>query len=233
MSASRVYDEATLYSVLRSWVLVTTVGILLGGVVAMGVELASYDLNARSGVVYGDWTVAGGLILGSAVAVLLQGLVLRRHALWASRWIAFSSAGLVLGMLLSALTGVLKNVLEHEGGNLLPLLPHAWATIGPLLGMSLSIAQWLALRGRVQQAWLWVLVSGIAWLASVPVGWFGSFIIGFPLGMVFAAVGGNVGGTVGGLVMPLVWVLITGGVVGSATGMLLMELLRRQSEQHS
>lgn len=92
----------------------------------MGVELASYDLDARFGAVYGDWTVAGGLILGSAVAVVLQGLVLHRHALWASRWIAFGSAGLVVGVVLVALTGTLKDILEHEGDNLLPALPRTW-----------------------------------------------------------------------------------------------------------
>jgi hypothetical protein len=100
-----------------------------------------------------------------------------------------------------------------------------------LLGVSLSIAQWLALRGRVPRAWLWILVSGIAWLASVPVGWLTEWAIGFPLGMVVAAVGGNVGGAVGGLVEPLVWVLVTGVVVGGATGVLLVELLRRLPEQ--
>jgi len=228
-----MYDQTTLYSVLRYWVFASTVGFLLGGVVAMGVELASYDLDVRFGVVYGDWTLAGGLVLGSAVAVILQGVVLRRHALWASRWIVFSGTGLAVGVLLSALTGTLKDILEHEGNLLLPALPGAWATIGLLLGMSLSIAQWLALRGRVSQAWLWVLVSGIAWLVSVPVGWLGGAIIGIPLGMVVAALGGNVGESIGGLVMPLVWVLITGAVVGGATGLLLMERLRRRPERPS
>lgn len=198
----------------------------------MGAELASYDLDARFGVVSGDWTLAGGLILGSALAVLLQGLVLHRHALWAVRWIAFSSAGLAVGVVLSALTGMLENILEHGGGNLLPLLPHTWATIGPLLGTSLSVAQWLALRGRVPQAWLWALAGGIGWLASVPAAWLGGFIIGMPLGVIVAAVGGNVGATVGGLAVPLVWVLITGMTVGGVTGLVLMELLRRTSEQH-
>jgi hypothetical protein len=112
MSAGRVHDEATLNSVLRYWVLATTMGFLLGGVVAMGVELASYDLDGRFGVtVYGDWTVAGGLVLGSAAAVLLQGLVLRRHAPWASRWITFGGAGLVVGAVLVTLTGTLKDIL--------------------------------------------------------------------------------------------------------------------------
>jgi hypothetical protein len=197
----------------------------------MGAELASYDLDARFGVVYGDWTMAGGLILGSAAAMLLQGVVLRRHALWAARWIAFGGAGLAAGVMLVALTGTLKDILEHGGGLLLPALPRAWATVSLLLGVSLSIAQWLALRGRVPRAWLWILVSGIAWLASVPVGWLAEWAIGFPLGMVVAAVGGNVGGAVGGLVGPLVWVLLTGGVVGSLTGLLLMELLRDRPEQ--
>jgi hypothetical protein len=233
MSVGRTYDEATLYSILRYWVLVTTAGFLVGGVVAMSVELASYDLDTRFGVVYGDWTVAGGLILGSAVAVLLQGLVLRRYALWASRWIVFGGAGLAVGVLLGALTGTLGTMLEHGGGNLLPLLPRTWATVVLLLGMSSSVAGWLALRGRVRRAWLWLLVGGIAWLASVPVGWLGGVIVGIPIGIIVAAVGGNVGATVGGLAMPLVWVLVTGGIVGSATGLLLMVLLRRLSEQLS
>jgi hypothetical protein len=233
MSGERVYEEAPLYSLLRYWLLATTMGFLLGGVVAMSVELASYDLKARFGVVYGDWTLAGGLVLGSTVTVLLQGLVLRRHALWSFRWITFSGAGLAVGVVLSTLTGTLEDILEHGGGRLLllPALPSWWATMSLLLGTSLSVAQWLALRGRVARAWLWALVSGGAWLVSVPVGWLGGVFIGIPLGMLFGAVGGNVGGIVGGLVMPLVWVLITGGLVGSATGLLLMALLRGRPER--
>jgi hypothetical protein len=115
MNSGPIYDEAKLYSVLRYWLLATTMGFLLGGVVAMGAELASYDLDARFGVVYGDWTMAGGLILGSAAAILLQGLVLRRHALWAARWMAFGGVGLAAGVMLVALTGTLKDILEHRG----------------------------------------------------------------------------------------------------------------------
>src|SRR3712207_6524006 len=94
MTGEPIYDEATLYSVRRYWVIATTMGFLLGGVVAMGAELASYDLTDPYGTVYGDWTMAGGLVLGSAAAVLLQGVVLTRHALRAARWMAFGGAGL-------------------------------------------------------------------------------------------------------------------------------------------
>jgi hypothetical protein len=153
--------------------------------------------------------------------------------LWSFRWITFSGAGLAVGVVLSALTGTLEDILEHGGGwQLLPALPSWWAAMSLLLGTSLSVAQWLALRGRVARAWLWALVSGVAWLASVPVGWIGSFIA-FPVAMLLGAVIGNAGGIVGGLVMPLVWVLTTGGLVGSATGLLLMALLRGRPERPS
>lgn len=234
MSGERLYDEATLKSVLGYWALATTIGFLLGGIVAMSVEFASYDLDAQYSTVHGNWTIVGGLTLGSAVAVLLQGLVLRRHALWAARWVTFRGAGLVLGVVLGvvllALSGELGMIIEQE------VLP---VNIFLLIGTCLGIAQGLALHGRVPRAWLWVLVSGIAWLASILVGGLGMPIIGFPLGMLVYAVGyivgggvgSNVGAILGGLVGPLVWVVLTGGVVGSATGLLLRQLLRGRPER--
>lgn len=136
------------------------------------------------------WAVFG-LVIGASLGIT-QWLVLRRQIPQAYMWLLASAVG-------GAVAGILGFAMGGPAGGPLG---------GAVIGASLGIPQWLVLRHRVSQAYVWVLIS----------------IVGFALGLsageaVGFAVGGAVGWPVGGT--------IHGIVVGAITGGALVWLLRQ------
>ena len=135
------------------------------------------------------WAVFG-LVIGASLGIT-QWLVLRRQIPQAYRWVLASAVGgAVIGILGFAMGGPVGGPLG-----------------GAMIGASLGIPQWLVLRHRVSQAYVWVLIS----------------IVGFALGLsageaVGFALSGTVGWPIGGT--------IHGIVVGAITGAALVWLFR-------
>lgn len=134
---------------------------------------------------------AFGAVIGASLGIT-QWLVLRRQIPQAYLWVLASGlGGVAVGALGFAMGGAVGGPLG-----------------GAVIGASLGIPQWLVLRHRVSQAYMWVLIS----------------IVGFALGLsageaVGFAVGGAVGWPIGGT--------IHGIVVGAITGAALVWLLRQ------
>ena len=136
------------------------------------------------------WAVFG-LVIGASLGIT-QWLVLRRQIPQAYMWLLASALG---GMAVGAFGFAMGGPVGGPLG-------------GAVIGASLGIPQWLVLRHRVSQAYVWVLIS----------------IVGFALGLsageaVGFAVGGAVGWPVGGI--------IHGILVGAITGGALVWLLRQ------
>ena len=166
------------------WVLASTAGAAMALTVT-GAVVRAGSLNA---VVV--WAVFG-LVIGASLGIT-QWLVLRRQIPQAYMWLLASAVG-------GAVAGILGFAMGEAVGG-----PFG----GSVIGASLGIPQWLVLRHRVSQAYVWVLIS----------------IVGFALGLsageaVGFAVGGAVGWPVGGT--------IHGIVVGAITGGALVWLLRQ------
>jgi len=166
------------------WVLASAVACAVALTVT-GAMIRAGSLNAA--VV---WAVFG-LVIGASLGIT-QWLVLRRQIPQAYMWLLASAVG-------GAVAGILGFAMGGPAGGPLG---------GAVIGASLGIPQWLVLRHRVSQAYVWVLAS----------------IVGFALGLsageaVGFAVGGTVGWPVGGT--------IHGIVVGAITGAALVWLLRQ------
>jgi hypothetical protein len=133
------------------WVLATSIGWAVGGVVLLALI---GSLGDTLGNVAGDTTL--GLLVGIG-----QWLVLRQWLDKAGWWILASAGGWLLGASLLVLQGPLG---ENMGGLI--------ATIG--LGLIPGTLQWLLLRQQVARAGWWVLASTVltfvALLAGVAAG---------------------------------------------------------------
>ena len=158
----------------------------------------------------GTWLFGAGLaetadtIIIGAVVTLVQMSVLRRHSDQGNwrRW------GLVT-MLAWMLTGMLSRFSLSELGGL-------------MLGLTLGIAQWLALHRLAHRKW-WVLVSTLAW---API-W--SLSASLNTGL-YQAIGGTMTGSIyergpGWMVALLLAGALVGGLWGVITGGVLARIL--------
>ena len=158
----------------------------------------------------GTWLLGAGLaetadtIIIGATVTLVQMSVLRRHSDQGDwrRW------GLVT-MLAWMLTGMLTRFSLSEIGGL-------------MLGLTLGIAQWLALHRLAQRKW-WVLVSTLAWAPIWSLS--ASLNTGF-----YQAIGGTMTGSIyergpGWMVALLLAGAIVGGLWGVITGGVLARIL--------
>ena len=160
------------------WVLASTVGFILGFVVAK----ATFGSGALAGIV-------DGASLGIA-----QWLVLRRYIARAGWWVLASIVGLAVGFGVCAAVRFAGGFAEDVG------FAMAGAVAGTVIGASLGIAQWLVLRRHIARAGWWVLASavGVATFETV------DFAMLFDAGRVFLVGVAAYGAITGGV---LVWLL--------------------------
>ena len=152
------------------WVLASTVGSTMGGLV---IAVGSYR----------DMIVAGyvGVVVGGIMVGMLQWLVLRRQVAGAGWWVPASlGAAVVVGVVVFGVGTVNVDV--------------GWVVGVILFGPVVGGLQWLVLRRHVARAGRWVLASTVGWVVggflsgAVPVGGFLGWTV---LGAVYGAITGS------------------------------------------
>ncbi|MCG8917482.1 hypothetical protein L6E12_16985 [Actinokineospora sp. PR83] len=139
---------------LRAWITTVTVAELVGFTVPVLVGAVTAD--APTAVALPGLVAAGaaeGALLGWGQARVLRRVV---PGLPRVRWTAHTAAGTALAYLL----GMLPSTLDAPWGA---------AVVGLPLLLSLGLAQFPLLRGRVRWAAHWVWVTAVAWVAGMAV----------------------------------------------------------------
>jgi hypothetical protein len=156
-------------------------------------------------------------LLGLAVLLLGQWLILRRFISRAGWWPLLSTVGLLAGTLLGSELG---DQVERLASNLLLALPESVvsadaslrlssllgpAVAGACLGDGLGLCQWLLLRGQLPGAGWWPLASTLG------------FALGAAVGAASPIAGGAITGAISGLATgnTLIWLLTRSGLLTS------------------
>lgn len=113
---------------------------------------------------FGGLGLFGDVGVGTAMAVL-QWLVLRSQVPQAGLWVLTSTIGWTVGLM------ILIVALPSEAG----------LVFGPILGLVLGFAQWLALKRWFRHAGWWLMISPLAWTVGTL---FGFIMIGAVVGSV-------------------------------------------------
>lgn len=100
-----------------------------------------------------------GAVLGFGQARVLRRALPGIEKAWIAR------TALAAGLAWAA--GLLPNTLDDAGAPVW-LIVALMVTMAPLLLLSLGLAQWTVLQGRIAKAWRWVPWSVAAWLAALP-----------------------------------------------------------------
>lgn len=133
------------WSVWLQWLIATTVGMAVGGFLALGVVWSIFDaVGSTLGEPAGF--IAFGAVFGTAIGVGLgtaQSIILRSRIAGSGVWAPVS---FVAGLVGGALSGLLTSMVGWSAG---------LAVFGALLGISIGIAQWLVLRRSVPNAGWW------------------------------------------------------------------------------
>jgi hypothetical protein len=135
------------------WILVTTLGWVLGGVMvgmAAGFTGSLESVPARAAS-YGM----------GFLTVLAQWLLLRRRMPGAWRWIPVSVVGDLIGLGLALLVQLL---LRRSGGE--PFAPTELVLTSLAGSVPSALAQWLLLRTVARRAWRWLLANAL-WIVPV------------------------------------------------------------------
>lgn len=151
------------------WVLATFLGLIVGMIVFIAVGIVAGEaLDRLPEFVFG---VVIGTIFGLAFGVA-QWRILRQQLQPITAWIWATFIGFVVGSII--IFGLM------DGGNpdtsVATKLGH-----GVVLGTTLGIGQWSAIRSRLNQAGIWVMISIGAWVIAEIVGMGLSAIAGSPL----------------------------------------------------
>jgi hypothetical protein len=137
----------------------------LGEQQGLGMLLASFLIAVASGAV--EATVVG-LAQWWAMHPWFPGIT--RRAWWLATLV-----GALVAYVLGYLPSTLMNLGEQATSQAPVVEPPQWivlllaAGLGAVAGAILSFAQWRALRGHVQGAGWWIPVNMLAWLAGMPV----------------------------------------------------------------
>ena len=217
----------TIKSLYRRWIGVNAVGELFGLGLTLGI-----GFNIIAGLEVGG---VGGILLAFGVAVLsgsIEAVIVGGLQWWAMHpWFpAISRRRWFLGTLGGALTayvlGYLPSTLMDLGQAAAPAEaaamaePAQWlvlllaALLGAVAGVALSFGQWLAMRGVVRGAKIWIPANMLAWAAGMPLIFLGMDIAnrGQPLWQSLGIMAGVL--------------LLTGAVVGAVHGGFLVRLAR-------
>lgn len=130
--------------------------------------------------------------------------------------------GTLIGALIAYVLGYLPSTImgmgEAAASSAPAVEPPQWivlllaAGLGAVGGAVLSFAQWLAMRGRVKRAGLWIPANMLAWLFGMPVIFWG-IDLAFKMNAVWQSI----------LFMAGI-LLLTGGIVGGIHGLFLVRL---------
>jgi hypothetical protein len=123
------------------WVLASIIGWGIGFFVCEGLKPFFYDITHLGG---------DGLIIGAAIGIA-QGLVVRRRIAPMGRWVLVSALGFGVGKFLG----------EAAAGGM-PAVVGSLLT-GAIIGLSVGVAQWLVLRGKVTGAGWWLAANVAGW----------------------------------------------------------------------
>jgi hypothetical protein len=167
----------------------------LGGTfVVIGLLFSGIDTQKTSGILL-SFAVA---IASGAIEATIVGLA----QWWAMQpWFTMISRfawwrGTLIGALLAYGLGYLPSTLMSMGEAVAQTPqaePPAWvvmllaAGMGAVAGVVLAFAQWLALRGKVERAGLWIPANALAWAAGMPVIFWG-MDLGFEMAEVWQSV---------------------------------------------
>jgi hypothetical protein len=111
------------------WIMASTWGWLLGGLILPGVTM-----------------IIAGVLVGAFQWLVLQGRL--AHA-W--RWIVATSAGWIIGYLITLL-----------------MLPQEFEFLqGMIIGLTTGIAQWMILRREFHWAGWWIIFSTMGWITGL------------------------------------------------------------------
>ena len=209
------------------WIGVNALGELFGLGLTLGVGfsiIASFDVGG-----------VGGILLAFGVAVLsgaIEAVVVGLLQWWALhpwfpaisrlRWFLGTLGGALTAYVLGYLPSTLMNLSQAAApAEQAPMAePPQWlvlllaALLGAVAGAVLSFAQWLAMRGSVRGAKIWMPANMLAWAAGMPLVF---------LGIDIANRGQPLWQSLGIMAVAL---LVTGAVVGAIHGAFLVRLAR-------
>jgi magnesium-transporting ATPase (P-type) len=133
--------------------------------------------------------------------------------------------GTLIGALIAYVLGYLPSTLMSMGEATAQSAPVAeppqWivlllaAGMGAVGGAVLSFAQWLAMRGKVKRAALWIPANMLAWLFGMPVIFWGIDLV-FKMSALWQSI-----------LLMAVTLLVAGTIVGAVHGMFLVTLSKK------
>ena len=203
----------------------------LSEMIGLGLTFAITGLFFSS---LGEQNSVGGILLSFVVAVLsgaVEATVVGLAQWWAMQpWFPSIARfawgrGTFLGALIAYVLGYLPSTLMSMGeatSSAAPIAePQQWivlllaAGMGAVGGAVLSFAQWLAMRGKVEGAGIWIPANMLAWLFGMPV-----IFWGIDLAFKLPALWQSVLVTAGTL-------FVAGAVVGAIHGLFLIRLAEK------
>ena len=206
------------------WILANALSEMIG----LGLTFAITGLFFSS---LGEQNSVGSILLSFAVAVLsgaVEATIVGLAQWWAmGPWFPSIKRfawwrGTLIGALIAYVLGYLPSTLMSFGEATSATAPAAepaqWivlllaAGMGALGGAVLSFAQWLAMRGRVRGAGIWIPANMLAWLFGMPVIFWG-IDLAFRMSALWQSV-----------VVMAGTLFVAGAVVGSIHGLFLMRL---------
>ena len=140
-----------------AWLVASIVGLVAGGFLPFTWPFASAISEASSARL---WIALGGALVGASLGIA-QALPLQwRKVDWSGWWAMGTTIGMSVGWVVASSTGgvLTLGALQKASVDL--------AAAVVVVGVSLGIAQWPVLRGRVPRASWWVLASIVGSLAS-------------------------------------------------------------------
>ena len=213
----------------RRWIAVNAFSELFGLGLTLGVGftiIASFDVGG-----------VGGVLLAFAVAVLsgtIEAAIVGLTQWWAMhpwfptisrlRWWLGTLGGALFAYVLGYLPSTLMDLSQATSTESTPMTePPQWlvlllaALLGAVAGAVLSFAQWLAMRGKVKGARVWIPANMLAWAVGMPLIFWGIDIAnrGQPLWQTLGMMAGVLA--------------LTGAVVGAIHGLFLVRLARENA----
>jgi hypothetical protein len=205
---------------------------VLGGLVEFALEPNLFEPGPPYHTI-GDQAIIAGLLIGGALAGVVQGLLLRRAI---PNWWRASQLGALAGLAVTALTVWLVpgfNPAADAVALAMPMGMFGQLTLWLMgLGLVLGLAQWRALRRHYGRAAVWIVANLVATVVAVPGGWLLSLMWGMPLAMmttlVFSSAGvSHIGDVLGGVVVAGAGLISYGALVALITGLTLRWVLAR------
>ena len=140
------------------WIVANTAGAVIGAFITSAVTGGLFTSEPIYGSTIETFIreAANGLILGACIG-WVEWLVLNSYMFNSPGWVWATSGGWALGFLIVV---VLQNYIDADINS---ISAEGFAAI---LGTVIGLCQCVAIRGRVQRAWIWPLAPIAAWIAS-------------------------------------------------------------------